>query len=68
MTKDIKQCSVRIPEELHRWAKSHAYHVGMTLQEFICSLIEEEKRIVQQRLEYLEYLHDGGVVSKDERK
>jgi predicted HicB family RNase H-like nuclease len=45
MTEKQKQCCVRIPEKLHSWAKGHAYHSGLSLQDYICSLIEEEKRV-----------------------
>jgi len=43
MTKEIKQCCVRLSPDLHAWAKAHAYSQGLTLQEYITFLLEEEK-------------------------
>lgn len=39
MTKVNKNCCVRLPEELHRRAKLAAYSNGITLQEWIETII-----------------------------
>ena len=45
MTKEIKQCCVRMPECLHHWVKSHAYMNRMTLQEYIIYLLDKERAL-----------------------
>ncbi len=42
MTKEIKQCCVRLPDHLHRKAKTFAYSQGTTLQAWIERLIQKE--------------------------
>lgn len=42
MADNQKQCCVRLPADLHRWAKSYAYSQGITLQEFIRDLLMKE--------------------------
>lgn len=54
MTEKQKQCCVRIPEKLHHWAKGHAYHSGLSLQDYICLLIQREKR-VEEAVEEAKY-------------
>jgi len=42
MSKETKQCCVRLPEHLHHKAKAFAYSQGTTLQAWIERLIEKE--------------------------
>lgn len=41
MNKEIKQCCVRLPPDLHAQAKSFAYKHGLTLQAWIARLITD---------------------------
>lgn len=38
--KTNKMCCVRLPEDTHRYAKLEAYRCGMSLQDWIITLIE----------------------------
>lgn len=40
-----KQCCIRIPDDLHRRAKLHAYSTGFTLQSYIIHLIEWDLKL-----------------------
>ena len=44
-----KNCCVRLPEELHRRAKLHAYASGISLQEWLIQLIESALSVDKSR-------------------
>lgn len=50
MEKKNKILAIRLPIELHQWIKVTAYSNEMTLQDFVCLILEEYTKLYKNQI------------------